>query len=83
MYPALPRRPGRSVVVDSYEGTRFNSPNDLAYTSDGSLYFTDPAYGLPPETQGQGVDAIYRLDPGWHRHTVDRSRRRQWARVLA
>lgn len=54
---------GRSVVVDSYEGTRFNSPNDLAYTSDGSLYFTDPAYGLPPETQGQGVDAIYRLDP--------------------
>lgn len=54
---------GRSVVVDTYEGVRFNSPNDLVYKSDGSLYFTDPAYGLPPETQGQDVHGIYRLSP--------------------
>ena len=54
---------GRSVVVDSYEGTRFNSPNDLIYRSDGSLYFTDPPYGLPPGTQGQDVNGVYRLDP--------------------
>jgi gluconolactonase len=52
---------GRSIVVDAYEGVRFNSPNDLVYKSDGSLYFTDPAYGLPPETQGQDVHGIYRL----------------------
>ncbi len=54
----------RSIVVDNYEGGRFNSPNDLAYKSDGSLYFTDPAYGLPtPEDRAQDVNGIYRLDP--------------------
>ena len=55
---------GRSTVIDSYEGGRFNSPNDLEYKSDGSLYFTDPAYGLPtPEDRAQDVNGIYRLDP--------------------
>jgi len=52
----------RGVVVDSYEGGRLNSPNDLAYHSDGSLYFTDPAYGLPtPEERAQDVNGVYRL----------------------
>ena len=36
-----------AVVCDSYEGSRLNSPNDLVYRSDGALYFTDPAFGLP------------------------------------
>jgi gluconolactonase len=36
----------RTVVADRYEGKRLNSPNDLVYKSDGSLYFTDPPYGL-------------------------------------
>jgi gluconolactonase len=35
-----------SVFLDKFEGKRFNSPNDLVYKSDGSLYFTDPPYGL-------------------------------------
>ncbi|MDZ4800842.1 MAG: SMP-30/gluconolactonase/LRE family protein [Bryobacteraceae bacterium] len=35
-----------STLVDKFEGKRFNSPNDLVYRSDGSLYFTDPPYGL-------------------------------------
>ena len=39
-----------TVLADAYEGKKFNSPNDLVYKSDGSLYFTDPPYGL--ETQG-------------------------------
>ena len=52
----------RSVVVDNYEGQRLNSPNDLAYKSDGSLYFTDPPYGLPqPEARELDVNGIYRL----------------------
>ncbi len=52
----------RSVVVDSFEGGRLNSPNDLDYHSDGSLYFTDPPYGLPsPEAREQDVNGIYRL----------------------
>lgn len=35
-----------STFLDRFEGKRFNSPNDLVYRSDGSLYFTDPPYGL-------------------------------------
>ena len=36
-----------TVLADRYEGKRLNSPNDLIYKSDGSLYFTDPPFGLP------------------------------------
>jgi gluconolactonase len=36
-----------TVLADSYEGKRLNSPNDLVYKSDGSVYFTDPPFGLP------------------------------------
>ena len=35
-----------TVLAESYEGKRLNSPNDLAYRSDGFLYFTDPPFGL-------------------------------------
>jgi gluconolactonase len=35
------------MLADRYQGKRFNSPNDLAFRSNGDLYFTDPAYGLP------------------------------------
>jgi gluconolactonase len=54
-----------SVLCDSYEGRRLNSPNDLVYRSDGTLYFTDPAFGLPgvfddpaKELAFQGVFAV-------------------------
>jgi len=57
-----------TVLVDRYRGKRLNSPNDLVYRSDGSLYFTDPPYGLP--TQGDHdplkdlpFNGVYRL-PG-------------------
>jgi len=36
----------RTILADRFEGKRLNSPNDLVYKSDGSLYFTDPPYGL-------------------------------------
>ena len=36
-----------TVLADSNEGKRLNSPNDLVYKSDGALYFTDPPFGLP------------------------------------
>jgi gluconolactonase len=35
------------VIAANYQGKRLNSPNDLVYRSDGSLYFTDPPFGLP------------------------------------
>jgi gluconolactonase len=38
----------RTVLADHYEGKRLNSPNDLVYRSDGTLYFTDPPAGLRP-----------------------------------
>jgi gluconolactonase len=41
-------RPGNiTVLADRYQGKRLNSPNDLVYAADGSLYFTDPPFGLP------------------------------------
>jgi gluconolactonase len=36
-----------TVLADRYDGKRLNSPNDLAYRSDGMLFFTDPPFGLP------------------------------------
>jgi gluconolactonase len=56
------------VLTDSYEGRLLNSPNDIVEHSDGSLWFTDPSYGIdsdyeghraPPEQEGCFV---YRLD---------------------
>ena len=38
---------GKMTIVDSFEGKRLNSPNDLVIHSSGDLYFTDPPYGLP------------------------------------
>ena len=35
-----------TILADTYQGKRLNSPNDLVYKSDGSIYFTDPPYGL-------------------------------------
>jgi gluconolactonase len=38
---------GDTVLADRYDGKRLNSPNDLVYRSDGTLFFTDPPFGLP------------------------------------
>jgi len=57
-----------SVLVDHYQGKRLNSPNDLVYRSDGSLYFTDPPYGLPKEnddpTKELPFNGVFRLSNG-------------------
>lgn len=45
-----------SIVADNYKGKKFNSPNDLAVHKDGSIYFTDPPYGLP----GREKDTTHR-----------------------
>ncbi len=55
-----------TVLADSYQGKRLNSPNDLVYRKDGSLYFTDPPYGLrsqsdqDPEKQLK-INGVYRI----------------------
>jgi gluconolactonase len=58
------------TVVDAFEGKKFNSPNDVVVHSDGSLWFTDPEYGLrtnPQTKQREGKEQpgnyVYRHDP--------------------
>lgn len=58
----------RTVLADKYEGKRFNSPNDLVFHSSGDLYFTDPPYGLPKQTDDPGFEigfcGVYRRYAG-------------------
>jgi gluconolactonase len=53
------------TVADSFEGKRLNSPNDVVVRSDGSIFFTDPPYGLPRHTEGKELpfNGVYRVDP--------------------
>ena len=54
-----------TVLVDRYNGKRLNSPNDLVFKSNGDLYFTDPAYGLPKTLDDPGKElpfqGVYKL----------------------
>jgi gluconolactonase len=53
-----------TVLADRYRGQRLNSPNDLVYRSDGTLYFTDPPFGLAdPADQELPWNAVFRLTP--------------------
>ena len=45
-------------ITDLYEGKRYNSPNDLVYHSNGTLYFTDPPYGQDKELDFQGIYSV-------------------------
>jgi gluconolactonase len=55
------------TVADRYQGKRLNSPNDMVFKSDGSLYFTDPSYGLEKDETDlhRELDfaGVYRLAP--------------------
>ena len=57
-----------TTLVDRYQGTRLNSPNDAVYNSRGDLYFTDPPFGLPgtfddPQKE-LPFSGVYRLSRG-------------------
>jgi gluconolactonase len=60
------------TVVDSYEGKRLNSPNDVVVRSDGSIFFTDPPYGLPRRIEGKELpfNGVYRVDPSGKIHLL-------------
>lgn len=53
-------------LASSYEGKKFNSPNDLVVKSDGSIFFTDPDYNVPGGIQNKELTfcGIYRISPG-------------------
>ncbi|HEX6682598.1 MAG TPA: SMP-30/gluconolactonase/LRE family protein [Candidatus Limnocylindrales bacterium] len=58
-----------TVLAERVEGKRFNSPNDVVEHSDGSIWFTDPSYGIDSDYEGHkapseiGACQVYRIDP--------------------
>jgi gluconolactonase len=59
---------GQRIVVDRWKGRRFNAPNDIVVRSDGTIWFTDPPYGLIIPEEGHGGESeigdcyVFRLD---------------------
>jgi gluconolactonase len=60
----------RTVLADRIGGRRFNSPNDVVVKSDGTIWFSDPTYGIDSDYEGDaapseiGASHVYRYDPG-------------------
>jgi len=52
-----------TVLADRFQGKRLNSPNDVVMKSDGTIYFTDPPYGIKPEKQELPFQGVFRLNP--------------------
>ena len=57
-----------TVLLDRFDGKRLNAPNDVVVKSDGSIWFTDPGYGILVGYEGERAEAelpnrVYRLDP--------------------
>ena len=58
----------RTVLASHFEGKRFNSPNDVVVKSDGSVWFSDPSYGIDSDYEGDaapseiGAQRVYRVD---------------------
>jgi gluconolactonase len=59
-----------TVIADSYQGKRLNSPNDVVVKSDGSIWFTDPSYGILFDYEGGRAESeigachVYCVSPG-------------------
>ncbi len=57
-----------TVIADRFEGKRFNSPNDVVVKSDGTIWFTDPSYGILMDYEGDRAESeigachVYRMD---------------------
>ncbi|MEZ5790590.1 MAG: SMP-30/gluconolactonase/LRE family protein [Nitratireductor sp.] len=57
-----------TVIADSYQGKRLNSPNDVVVKSDGTIWFSDPHYGIMTNYEGYKAEQelpcnVYRVDP--------------------
>lgn len=66
---------GVTRLVDSHDGRRLNAPNDVAVKSDGTIWFTDPLYGIQTDYEGgrqlsEQPPALYRFDPATGRTEI-------------
>jgi gluconolactonase len=58
-----------TTLADKWRGKRLNSPNDVVVRSDGTIWFTDPAYGIDTDYEGNKAESeigachVYRIDP--------------------
>lgn len=58
-----------TVIADRFKGKRLNSPNDVVVKSDGSIWFSDPSYGIMMDYEGERAESeigachVYRVDP--------------------
>lgn len=64
-----------TILIDHFEGKRLNAPNDVVVRSDGSIWFTDPGYGILVNYEGHKAafelpTRVYRLDPHTGKATV-------------
>jgi gluconolactonase len=61
--------PRDEIVLDRYQGKRLNSPNDVVVKSDGTIWFTDPPYGIASDREGHQSESelgdcyLFRFDP--------------------
>ena len=53
---------GRQVIVETWQGKRLNSPNDVVVRGDGMIFFTDPPYGLGQRTSEVGFSGVFAFD---------------------
>ena len=72
-----------TVIADSYNGKRLNSPNDVVVASNGSIWFTDPTYGIKGNYEGLRAEPeqaeAQRVSGGWQ----DRERDGRGGRLRA
>ncbi len=59
-----------ATLVDQYNGKKLNSPNDVVVRSDGTVWFTDPDYGLGQNTKEQEGNYVFRFDPKAKQNSV-------------
>ncbi len=70
-------------LAEHFDGKRLNSPNDVVVKSDGSIWFTDPTYGIDSDYEGFAAPSeinasdVYRIDPADGAVTHGRQRPRQ------
>lgn len=59
-----------TTLADTFEGKKLNSPNDVVVRDDGTVWFTDPDYGLAGRGKEQAGNYVYRLDPNKNQLTA-------------